>query len=573
MVYKFKITARLVVILLTVLLFSSNIVFAANNYSSIDYVIAQLDLNKIPAIKIKATIKGDLSESLVMDMPHNWAGVDYTKQIKNIKILHPRGCKFSINKKDGYQLKIQLPKIQTDSVELSYEVHQKPNNPSNVHETIVRQDLIHSTGYGIFAVPADVDEKHKLKINIEWQNIPRTWNSLSSWGREKNLHFTANIFQLLHSVYVAGNVRIYQIMNGKNPVFLSLYGKFDIQDEQMRCSLRNIISTQRAFFKDYDFPYYAISIIQGDEPNSWGGTGLHNSFTAFIPENSTKLDYYILFAHEHLHSWIGASDRIKIMGEQERLSYWWSEGFTDYYTRILALRSKAISLEEFITECNQFLRNYYLSPAINEPNSRIVKDFWNDYEVEKLPYYRGFVFAMYLNGLIKQNKGNKSLDNVIMDLLKDAKHYGFSTERFKTIVKKYVPQGIDTELSRFIDNGETIDLDNILDDLPLEKTQMGTYELGFDSEYLIKQNTIKNIKPDSNAYKSGLRNGYKIIEWSVPKGRGDPEQIVTFATDNKIFKFRPESADKKLLYQFKTNLSAKERAKIKRFFIASFSWL
>lgn len=37
-------------------------------------------------------------------------------------------------------------------------------------------------------------------------------------------------------------------------------------------------------------------------------------------------------------------------------------------------------------------------------------------------------------------------------------------------------------------------------------------------------------------------------------------------TDKNIFEFRPESPDKKKLYQFKSNLSAEDKIKIKKFF-------
>ncbi|WP_231571878.1 hypothetical protein [Rickettsia amblyommatis] len=65
----------------------------------------------------------------------------------------------------------------------------------------------------------------------------------------------------------------------------------------------------------------------------------------------------------------------------ERLNYWWSGGFTDYYSRVLALRSSVITLEEFVEEFNKFFENYYLSPVINEPNHLIETDYWQDYAV------------------------------------------------------------------------------------------------------------------------------------------------------------------------------------------------
>jgi len=70
-------------------------------------------------------------------------------------------------------------------------------------------------------------------------------------------------------------------------------------------SLQEIVKTQRSFFNDHDFPYYVISLIEGNDTNSMGGTRLYDSFAAYLPKGMKHLDYYILFAHEHLHNWLG----------------------------------------------------------------------------------------------------------------------------------------------------------------------------------------------------------------------------------------------------------------------------
>ena len=188
--------------------------------------------------------------------------------------------------------------------------------------------------------------------------------------------------QVLHSIYVAGKTRVCNIGDSSHPVFLSLYGSFQLKDKQIAADMKGIIQSQRKFFNDFDFPYYAISLIEGDSPSSMGGTRLFNSFTAFLPKGMQRTDYYILFAHEHLHNWLGG----KISKNQdEELNYWWSEGFTDFYSRLIAARSKGISSKTFRQQINQFLQEYYLSPVAQEPNSRIKKDFWNNRDVEKLP--------------------------------------------------------------------------------------------------------------------------------------------------------------------------------------------
>ncbi|GEM_PF-679061 len=535
----------------------------ANTYSAINYTITPEFTGNVPFIKVEAEIKGQLSDKVFVDFPYKWAGSDYSKQIKNIKLNHPKG-KIKFKKHNSNYVVITIPK--TNSISLSYEIYQKPGNPAHVHETMIRKDLVHTTGYGIFATPNELKDikDRKIEVSITWKNIPKEWKALSSYGTDEFLRFTTSVPQLLHALYVAGNLRIYQIGGSHAPVYLSLYGNFDWKDDLIISDISEIIKTQRSFFNDHDFPYYAISLIEGDDPNSMGGTGLYNSFTMYIPKGIGRLKYYTYLAHEHLHTWVVGKIHIH-KDEQEELNYWWSEGFTDYYSRVLALRSGGLSIEEFIDECNQFLRSYYLSPVLNESNERIKQDFWKNYDVGKLPYYRGFVFAIYLNQLIKKNNPDNLLDNVMLDLFKDAKRYKFSAKHFKNVIKPYIPQGIDKEISMYIDQGKTIELNNMVPFLPLEKTTMGAYDIGFVKQEPSKEKVIKKIDKKSNAYKAGLRKGDKIIVWSVPRGY-DPDQIITIKTTNKTFEFRPESQDKKKLYQLKSNLSAEDKIKIKKFF-------
>ncbi|PPE03327.1 hypothetical protein [Holospora curviuscula] len=446
-------------------------------------------------------------------------------------------------------------------VKITYEVHQKIGNPSNVHEAIVRDDLVHTTGYGIFATPFDLNENDKINVAIKWINLDSKWKTISSHGAKSNINLNITAPELLHAIYVAGRIRVYNVGTDSQPILLSLYGHFDIEDKRIASDLREIINSQRAFFNDFDFPYYAISLIEGDDPRSMGGTRLSDSFTAFLPRGMHKNDYYILFAHEHLHNWIGGKIR---KDKDEELHYWWSEGFTDFYSRLIALRSRGIDRKAFIDEMNQFLRAYYLSPVNQEPNLRIKKDFWNDYDIEKLPYYRGLVFALYLNNLIQKEKPDISLDVIMHDLFKVAKQQQFSSSLFKDIVHKYVKNGIENEMVNFIDKGKIISLEGI--NLPIEKVSMGRYYLGFNRDNLIKDKSIQEVDVKSNAYKAGLRDGQKVTGRDCPKGKGDPKQIITIETTAGTFKFKPEHYSKIEIYQLRTDLLGQEEKEFSKFF-------
>lgn len=540
-------------LLISVALFLSNLAFA-NDCSYIKYSITPY-LTKKPYVNVGVEITGSFSFPIIIDLPYKWAGTDYRKQIKNIKFANSNYQYKIQQNKDTFQLVITASD-NLKSLKFSYDVHQKYNNPSDVMETIVRPHLIHTTGYGFLALPNDFNNKN-IKANINWENIPNNWKIISSHGIGNNINFIGSPKDLLHAFYIAGDVRLYQIMKGQTPVYLSLYGNFGLPDVKIIANTKKTIEVQRRFFKDYNFPYYLISNIEGDDHYSMGGTALKNSFAAFLPVSMDAVSSNILLAHEHFHNWTGG----KIQKADEELDYWWSEGFTEYYSRVLALRARQISLDTFIEECNNFFSNYYLSKVKNASNIKIKQEFWSNYDIHKLPYSRGFVLAIYLNNLIKRYDKNKSLDNVMLELFAEHKNKKFSIDLFKKILSKYIPEyEVERIIRLYVVEGQTINLAETSKYLPIEEAYIGSYEPGFDTEVFKRDRLIKGLKIDSRAYEAGLREGDKIIEWDIPKGYGYSDQIVTVKTsNNKVVKFRPENSDKNLVYKFKNNLSAKEK--------------
>ena len=482
--------AKNVTLLIFSLLSFANLA-VANNYDSIEYSLSLANIQE-SVLKVEVTLKGKFEDKLILNLPSKWAGTSYIKQITNVQVSsNANHAKLAlIEKDDTYQAIIGIPNL-SDQIKISYEIHQKPDNPSNVHEAIIRDNLVHAPGYGIFATPDDLSETTKIRMIINWRAFNQSWKTISSYGISSSLNLNITVPELLHAVYVAGKIRIYKISDHPNPVFLSLYEHFDIEDQKIVSDLSKIINSQKAFFNDFDFQYYAISLIEGDDPSSMGGTMLFNCFSAFLPKGVRTADYYMLFAHEHLHNWIGGG---KIRNnEDEELNYWWTEGFTEFYSRLIALRSGGIDAENFIKESNQLLRQYYLSPVNRESNLRIKKDFWKNHDIEKLPYYRGFVFAIYLNNMIKQQNHMHSLDNVMHDLFQIAPTHRFSSTLFKNIARRYMKGGIENEFSNFIDQGHLISLANIK--LPMEKIFVDKIEV-----YQLKEILSKNEKQPFNDF-------------------------------------------------------------------------
>jgi predicted metalloprotease with PDZ domain len=107
---------------------------------------------------------------------------------------------------------------------------------------------------------------------------------------------------------------------------------------------------------------------------NYGGTGLTTSFSLAMGEG-TPLDGSIdtLLAHEHFHSWCGQTIE---PDPPEQDAYWFTEGFTTFYTSRLLYRAGMLNLADYAASLDRDLVAYTASSARELPNANIGAGFW-----------------------------------------------------------------------------------------------------------------------------------------------------------------------------------------------------
>jgi len=502
-----------------------------------DAIKYELELNNTaaqPKLFVKANIQSEMSGNVVANLPDWWAGTNHYKQIKNVDVPNHE---FAVKNK---KIIIKVGQ-KINNLTFSYEIHKSPNKIINIHECLIQNDLIHSPGFALFAIPDHFNNDPNLVFTINWRNIPKEFNFLSSYGDQSTIRFAGDINRLQRAFYSSGKFNVIKIPVANNKIVnLAISGSFSKTDEGISNFTQTLINSQRRFFKDYDIPFYAISLIEGNEENSMGGTCFNNSFIAYSHKNLDWLKYKLLFAHEHLHNWIG----VKMSGSSTPEHYWFTEGFTDCLSISLLYKAGLISKTQLIQTINEILREYYLSPYLNKNNSFIIKNFWKNYECEKLPYRRGLAFYIFLNSLIKKNNNNNSIEDIILSVTKDQK---FEIDRFVNALKPHLQEDPCAILTKYILKGETIKFDHLG---AFKRKYMGRFDLGFSRDALVQNQEIRNINYKSNAYKCGLREGMKVSHYSFPNGR-DSQTIAIIGVDNKLFQFKPEGTKKFECFQLK----------------------
>lgn len=408
----------------------------------------------------------------------SWGDNDLFNCIKNLTIIPvPENIQFL---KDSGRIEIKSRPNQNLSIRYSI-VKDFDGPPLNQHRyrPIVEKNYFHILGLRLFITPSDLYESEFSRANIEirWGKMPTSKVFHSSFGKESVQKLKVTREELDASFYVGGDFRRYSFNYKGDPIYFVTRGDWKaFNDEAIFGILKETISFQNDFWADAREGMFSVSLLptfeiwtESKKRNSLGGSGFHNSFISFASNNEgttlEKMRY--LYNHELLHKWILRT----IKNENDVEQYWFSEGFTDYYSYKLMLKNNKLTPEEFVSLLNnEVLIPHYKDPINSIPNSELTSEkYWSNYKVyQKLPYRRGLLYAFLIDTKIKKRSGfTQSLDNVMHDLLKMAledETMRLNSLVFKQMLAKYLDNSAQNDFDDYILMGRLIDFTGQLPD-------------------------------------------------------------------------------------------------------------
>jgi predicted metalloprotease with PDZ domain len=487
-----------------------------------------------PALHVELVFRGEQSGTTRLLLPHSWASQhELERGVHDLRVL-TRGAELRESDDPHVRTVTHAP---GQVIRVSYDLRQDweglPAKNERYYRPILQDDYFHFIGHAAFVHPA-WDEAEPRPITLRWNKLPEDWELLDSLGaRAVSQSAELPLRWLLHSVFFLGELRVQELKVEGKPVWLALHGKWKFPDAELARLLSRIMTAQRRFWNDDDFPYFLVTVLSVEhECCSLAGTGLFNSFATFVSDDlaiDSRLKH--LLAHELFHTWNG---RRIVRQEPEERMYWFSEGFTDYYTRLLNLRAGLIDLPEYVRDYNAALRQYFTSPVRDEGNERVLADFWNDPDVERLPYLRGDILAHNWNAEIRArgvpnkkifSRSDVSLDDVMRDLLKAAQSKGtlVSPQSLESLLKPYLARSVSADLRKYIDKGETL--------RPSERSLgpcarlmprwLPRFDLGFDDVSSKRTHVVAGVYKGGAAWRAGLRDGQLLQAWSIETGNAE----------------------------------------------------
>jgi predicted metalloprotease with PDZ domain len=506
--------------------------------SSLVYRLELVDPD-LPRVRIGVAVQGDADGMSEFEL-ENWGGIeDAGSELELAFAREADGAALEAHRaRSGLWIVHHEPRAPLwIAFDLAPTERRATSEPQSYYRPILEPGLLHLIGTNALPAPRHVEPSQARAIRLEWRGFERAgWRTLSSFapdGGDRTFIEALDAFR--QALFLAGELHVLERdVRGKR-VTISVYGDdwgTSLEDFADLC--REIVRLERAFFDDFEHPTYLISLIPVGERSPavehMGGTGLTDSFALFLPPGAhldpredEGMSIPWLLAHEMFHEWNGHLIR---PAQPERLSYWFSEGFTDFYARRLLYRGGFLSPEEYVASWNRRFAEYAGNPERNAPASRIDEAFWSDANVGSLPYQRGDVVALFVDHAIAAATGGRaSLDDLMLDLARRARRGepAFDVERLLDAIAGFAGPEAAEAVRRVVVDGATLELplDLVEPGLALEPVEIRAFDLGFDFDASQSARVVRGVASGSAAEAAGLRDGMPVRGLSFFFGRAD----------------------------------------------------
>lgn len=503
----------------------------------------------VDAVSVELRFKGSATGTTVLDLPKEWGGK--TKLYEALSDFSVVGGNSRIQPGNEPSERVVHHRAGA-ALRIQYIVHHADEGGArqgNPYRPIISASRLQLLGSTIFVAPHRTDDGDPVMVVLK--GFPTNWTVASDLERS-GLTFK----DLQSSIIVAGDFRVLTRIVSGAPLRLAIDGSWSFSDQEFADTLAKIRTVETQFWGDPAEPYL-VTLLQLEAPagsTSSGGTGRSAAFASFATPNVSTPRLVRMFAHEMLHTWI--PNRIGVMPDQESsgvseaTEYWISEGFDDYYTLRILGRGDLWSPTEIVGAINSVLHQYAASPMRTASNARIASEFWSNYDVQQLPYYRGMLFATIVDYRLRKGSGGATSLDDVMRLM----HKRFTAmpkpirELFVSALAEF---GVDIQgdLRTYIDDGAPIILpaDTFVPCGTISTEVQPRFDTGFNLAATGQNGgTVVGVNPELAAYRAGLRDGMRIVARESGEV-GNPLREMALRVDDqgseRVIRYLPQARD------------------------------
>ncbi|MBS0297302.1 MAG: M61 family metallopeptidase [Proteobacteria bacterium] len=481
----------------------------------------ELDAQGLKDMAVEMRFTGDASGHTRLALPSSWGGQDELwRHLKDITVDGATVAEDGpavrvLTHRPGARLTVRYRVVG------AYDHDPAVGDPGgNPYRPILRPAWFSIIGNAVFAEPEGADAR---PADFHWGPMPKGWKTASDLDHVAQGRKTL-VSDILQSTAVgAPGLKVIHRKAAGAEVSVAVLGSWSADTEAFADMLARIVGAEHAYWGDKGEGYVVTMTPMTPRKGSisTGGTSLDDGFAIFAGSDSPLDSMRYLIAHEYAHTWNPVRLGQMRTEAHEPVDYWFSEGFTDFLAYRALLRSGVWSPQDFRDELNRTLEAYGGSSARTAPNSVIVTDFWKDYAVQKLAYQRGMMLAMIWDERLRRATGGRlDMDDVLLAQARmtlEARTKGpvpTPPEMFRRAWASLGGPDLSADLDAKVERGEAVLLPADLygDCARIDTTEKPIFDRGFDGEATTRANmVVTGVKPDSNAYAAGLRDGMKYL--------------------------------------------------------------
>ncbi len=426
---------------------------AAASADPVAYAVSPVVENgALQAVDVTLSFDGDRDGRTRVDLPDEWAG---TRNLERTVIdVRAEGAQVS---RRGSQ--ITLRHARGAPVRLTYRIAQDYSGPTRVgfdrpYRPATVPEGFTLVGWTIFGA---VEGREADGATFEWGDKPDSWAMASDLDHRAGQPLALE--ELRDSVLVGGrNMRLVTLQAAGGPVRVAMLGDWRFSVDDLAERYGRVVEASADFWGESGQPFFlALTPMAGPHGlAAQSGLGLGDGLAVWLSNDIALDEASHVLVHEQQHAWM--PDRLGGLspGRPEALDFWFSEGFTDFYTLRILLRAGLATPEQHLEAINRALRLQAEAPQ-GLGNAQLARAFFNDRRVAGLPYQRGLLLALTLDARLGRLSGGQvDLDDAIQ-----AMRIGDGPAPDRLIAAWSRLAGEDTRplLHRAIDQGEALTLE------------------------------------------------------------------------------------------------------------------
>ncbi len=264
---------------------------------------------------------------------------------------------------------------------------------------------------GLFIFPEGAADR-RTQVVFE---VPAHWQISTPWISDPNRPNTfhvANIGSLSNNLLMLGHHQQKRIRHDDMSITFAITPELSHRSELFINTLKDILPVYKDVFGELPETNYLICTSKNAFED---GEAFYNSFhQMFVDQDlsSRKIVWANVLAHEMFHYWNGTNF---LVGEDIPGHYWFSEGFTEYYSNLALVRAGIITPDEFLSKLAfQFSRYYTAKFLFPPPRPSLVDAGYQKGRNWGLIYGGGSTIAFVLDIEIRKvTNGEKTLDDLM----------------------------------------------------------------------------------------------------------------------------------------------------------------